>query len=1694
MTAVVRIFFNPLDARSMEEYTIEPGRQIIDWLQEFYPCGFDGVLRCFVGIEEIAIEDLDYVVQEADQVTMLVMPSGITWAAVAQFAIQAVIAFAVGYVINLIFQPDVPGRPDDGEESAVYSLSPTRNRARLGEPIEVVYGTVSYPPSFAAAPYSFNVEESNDQFVDELLCLGQGHFSGIEITIGEAPEQSFEAGAVRWWLYSPDDHNSTAGVIEADIWNRVQNTEAPFRFYENLYTSPEVDNFEFRDRQTESSTGFSAFMGDAYAQHVDPVTGETILGRIENIDTSILTTFTVSVGDDITLQNTASNNSTFRVGSVVRDPLNPDLLTIFQAYNDTNQIADESPLPGPTEYEINTSVDSRKAGPYRCQKKGQRITEVICDFLWPNGLFHRDGTDGDMKDASYTLDMTVQEIDEDTGAPIGAPLVITNTFTARTQSPYRAQMTSGTLTAGTYEVSVARNGFFNDWRTTENLSLTAVKGVVELDTTPGATYGPVTLLAIRMKATNGLAQAARSRIRVKATRVLDPTDPTVDSSNPMTAIKDVWSNTVYGGKRPLAELDLAHIDPIEEEWAIPDYGPKLNGAFDQRSTVHEGMQAIASMTGSKVIQDGGLTTVIQEKKQLVRKALFSSANIVRDSLEINYNFDTQGDFDGIEVEYRNPDTFVAEYAYYPESPKPTTPDTYTLFGVTDGVYAQQMARYLWNVKENRRKLAKHDVELDGWLTRFGDRIGISMPMPNWGQSGVVVEVLSAVSVRVDQALDWQGDDAVMLRTDRGEPDGPYDVTQGASADIIVFGEVPAIPLVDMEGREPSSYIFGQVETMIRDFVVSKVEPRGETLFTIESQTYSDLIYEGAPPHMRGPGQGYSELLFGSDELATGFVSNQSLIVTNQQDPENPDPENDGRRIMIAPTGSSWIQYSDDFGATWGSKVVVVAVANGMNVTYMQRVEDDDSWWCVIHDDDAAAPAGIRNRYGMRSIDDGATWTQIVEDSSVDYSYGLLIEEDQTVHAGGRDTSPPNELELYTKNPGNAYWNPATDADTTYQPLTSPLKSSWACVYLGQIDDENQYYWGLDGEGASHRYGVLIWPGPSPGGPVLFNYGGNDSHIVCSAGNGKALIYKGGTGTSVITLTRLDLDELPSNPLTDVEVEFSSEVVRPRICYDRKNDRYYVFAWGTSPNQHILHVAYTEASTDLDEWTLHPTIDIVYGKAIGSHESSVTWAYDNTFYLAYEKGSYTSTSGEHKVFLKVVLFEDAPVPPMPEVVHMADFEGTIPEATAYGRNFRALTMQGTDNNVFIESSSPLFGSQSVKADWLDTGRGYLWSHLNYTGIEIDDFTLDMTIRVLSLDTAVGTGLFSFGGQEDEEGIRGILEGTSGTNGKMIIRRKYKPASVLATLWQLDGPTLSVSDRVDIRIEVDPYRARLYIDGDLYDEARYYNHPHTGDEIIQLMRSYPGSGAETQAIYGQHIVDNYRLSKGKYEGANYTPAEYFPAPKPVGTLIQCNFDDDLVTCQVGGPLEPNGSLTHEVGSPLYGIGSARLDGTNAYLRLLDPVGIDASTFTMQISATMDNLTSNQPVFAIGRQDDNNNRLVVGHRSSDDVMRAVYVIGGVFVYSLDGPVVSAGVKYDIALEHEDNGANTTATLFINGAVVAQTTFASFDSVLDQQLYVGRGNSGAVGNNHYFDGVLDEFKFDTRVALFGGSAYTPSLPHAAP
>jgi hypothetical protein len=246
---------NPLTPHSREQYPLAAGTPVIDWLQEHHPKGFGMPIRFWMNGEEQDLDDLDRKVEADDVAVIALMPAEpISLTALAvQFLIAAALSVAT-YFVSQAFAPKTPSGIK-GTRRTVYEISTDQNAARIGEAIPVVYGTVLTTPDYVSQPYIwFSWSQANAgealngiQFLDVLMCVGQGNIDVTDVFVGDTDVTTLDAGVVTWQAFRPSQHGSVMGNIAAAMGAG---------FYENVVTSTEVSNQELA--QNGNATGFYA--------------------------------------------------------------------------------------------------------------------------------------------------------------------------------------------------------------------------------------------------------------------------------------------------------------------------------------------------------------------------------------------------------------------------------------------------------------------------------------------------------------------------------------------------------------------------------------------------------------------------------------------------------------------------------------------------------------------------------------------------------------------------------------------------------------------------------------------------------------------------------------------------------------------------------------------------------------------------------------------------------------------------------------------------------------------------------------------------------------------------------------------------------------------------------------------------------------------------------------------------------------------------------------------------------------------------------------------------------------------------------------------------------------------------------------------------------------------------------------------
>jgi hypothetical protein len=819
--ASVLVLLNPLDSSRRRRLVAPAGVPLLDWLDSVEPAA--GHLQRQVYVRELLCVDRSYRTRDEDEVLVTFAPGA---ANVAELVAQAIVAYVIGYALNQLFAPKRPQAGTLPAPSQVYGIAPPQNQARLGQPIPVIYGSVVALPDFAAQPYTF-FDSNNDQWMHAVLCAGLGDIDVSEILFADTSGVPIPPGVVQWRAFKPAEHFSRFGTIYGQTGVR-----------ENVVTSPAVGTQELLG-QLEAGLWIppTFYWALSNVTTSSVASGVALYSKTTPTDKLALLPASPSIGTVVACTVAFDGNvssPTFTLGNYTAT-----------AYTPSQALAASALLPAST---YSTAAASKWVGPFDCCKAGQTGTSIELDFVFPGGLY---GTSaGAIAQGDIILQINWDKVDNSGNVIAGGSstqLHITGTQT----TPKRMTWTQA-VASGRYRVQIAQltNGNFNQANVSTRCIWAGLK--FQLDPPPAGTvtYGNVTLIAVALRASNGVAEDAAASMRFRVTRRLAPlgSGATAPTSNPADIFTDIVT-APYGGNRPLSadELDLTELTNSRSLWASAS---GFNGVFDQASTVWEALTLSVQTVNAAPLPIGSRMSLIHDGTQAVRTQLFTDANIVAGSLAVTEGFDVPGTPAGVRVTYRDPTTFDEQSVYNPAG----APDyqTVDLFGCTDATVAAQVAQLAQNKRAKQRTSITFATELEGLNCLPGDRIGVAAGMVKWAQSARVASIRGPYLV-LDHALDWSagGPWAIQLRDPTGTPTQKTDISRGTADNEIYLASPPPFTLTaaNVGGQEATTLSFGVQNSEVTDWTVLKITPAGATV-TIEARNYDASIYSGMADYVQ----------------------------------------------------------------------------------------------------------------------------------------------------------------------------------------------------------------------------------------------------------------------------------------------------------------------------------------------------------------------------------------------------------------------------------------------------------------------------------------------------------------------------------------------------------------------------------------------------------------------------------------------------------------------------------------------------------------------------------------------------------------------------------------------------------------------------------------------------------------------------
>jgi len=213
-----------------------------------------------------------------------------------------------------------------------------------------------------------------------------------------------------------------------------------------------------------------------------------------------------------------------------------------------------------TDDEGNEVTDEGWIGPFVANPAGTRATEIGIDVVMPRGLYYATDS-GSLASRTVEWEIEARPVDDEGAAAGGWTALASENVNAATNTPQRRSYRY-TLAAGRYEVRIRRtNDKSTDARSGHEIRWAGLKAFLE--ETPYC--GDVTLLAVRMRATDNLSQRSSRLVRARATRSI------------AWAFADA-ARARYGAGLRDARIDLAALHALDQVWE--SRGDRFDGVFD----------------------------------------------------------------------------------------------------------------------------------------------------------------------------------------------------------------------------------------------------------------------------------------------------------------------------------------------------------------------------------------------------------------------------------------------------------------------------------------------------------------------------------------------------------------------------------------------------------------------------------------------------------------------------------------------------------------------------------------------------------------------------------------------------------------------------------------------------------------------------------------------------------------------------------------------------------------------------------------------------------------------------------------------------------------------------------------------------------------------------------------------------------
>lgn len=367
-----------------------------------------------------------------------------------------------------------------------------------------------------------------------------------------------------------------------------------------------------------------------------------------------------------------------------------------------------------------------------------------------------------------------------------------------------------------------------------------------------------TLVMIKVRATENATGSRERKYNALITRHVisyNTTTRQVDYTiRPSRKFADIAiHNWLVIGGQPESSIDIyglyqiqSEIDAIDARLGYFDY------TFDDEDvSLGSRMESICDAASVSVYDDNGVLSFTRDSKKTTPATIFNRSNTTPDGYSLSYDMTLPGGFDGVEVQFRNPDTNKQDFVRYRidgnsiVEGQPTKAKKFELLYIRNRYQANERA-----LRECRRLIYSRmtmsvTAMADGEWVNIGDMVQVPDTYDTNQQAGYIVS-RNGNDFETSERINFSGSMFVQVTDSLGATTARYPASPRTDTAFGFTAAIPDIALNLFDGydvQSPSRYAIATSEELnAGQWTITAKQPDGKGNTALTLAEYSDSIY------------------------------------------------------------------------------------------------------------------------------------------------------------------------------------------------------------------------------------------------------------------------------------------------------------------------------------------------------------------------------------------------------------------------------------------------------------------------------------------------------------------------------------------------------------------------------------------------------------------------------------------------------------------------------------------------------------------------------------------------------------------------------------------------------------------------------------------------------------------------------------